>query len=113
MRSDIERVEAEKRELESRIAKHDEEVERLAETNNTLMEKNLSLAEEAAQAPERVRQQLEVQIQDLKKQLALAEAELDEIRTNGQTQRIQLLDELNSMQKENGSLRAQLRAAKK
>jgi hypothetical protein len=78
-----------------------------------LSEKNLTLAEEAAQAPEKLKQQLEAQLTDVKRQLTLAEAELDEIRTNGQNQRIQLLDELNTMQKENGSLRAQLRAAKK
>lgn len=46
------------------------------------------------------------------KALATAEDEIDAMRSAEQGQRIALLDELNSMQTENGQLRAQLRAAK-
>jgi hypothetical protein len=73
----------------------------------------LALAEDAAQSSDMVRKQYEAQLAELKKALDLAQDELDSMRMSEQTQRIALLDELNTMQTENGTLRAQLRAAKK
>jgi outer membrane protein TolC len=61
------------------------------------------------------KKQLEAAKSDLAaktKALAAAEEEVDAMRSAEQGQRIALLDELNSMQTENGQLRAQLRAAK-
>ena len=49
----------------------------------------------------------------MRKELELAQDEVDAMRTSEQSQRIALLDELNSMQTENAAMRAQLRAAKK
>ncbi|KAF8969381.1 hypothetical protein BDZ97DRAFT_1795338, partial [Flammula alnicola] len=109
----IERITAEKRELESLAAEQAETCRQLTEANNTLSARALALAEDAAQAPEMVRKQLEGQLQEVKKALELAQDEVEAMRTSEQSQRIALLDELNSMQTENGNLRAQLRAAKK
>ncbi|KAF9481884.1 hypothetical protein BDN70DRAFT_930562 [Pholiota conissans] len=109
----IERLTNEKRELERLAAEQAEECAQLTDANNALSARTLSLAEEAAQAPERVRKQLEAQLAEMKKDLELAQDEVEAMRTSEQSQRIALLDELNSMQTENGSLRAQLRAAKK
>jgi polyhydroxyalkanoate synthesis regulator phasin len=59
------------------------------------------------------------QLEDMKRQLSEktkecenAQEEVEAMRTAEQGQRIALLDELNSVQTENGQLRAQLRAAK-
>lgn len=109
----IERITAERRELESLAAEQAQTCQQLTEANNTLSARALALAEEAAHAPEMMRKQYETQLQELKKALELAQDEVDAMRTSEQSQRIALLDELNSMQTENGSLRAQLRAAKK
>lgn len=109
----IERLTNEKRELERLAAEQAEECAQLTDANNALSARTLSLAEEAAQAPERIRKQLEAQLAEVRKDLELAQDEVEAMRTSEQSQRIALLDELNSMQTENGSLRAQLRAAKK
>jgi hypothetical protein len=109
----IERITAERRELESLAAEQAQTCQQLTEANNTLSGRALALAEEAAQAPEMMRKQYETQLQEVKKALELAQDEVDAMRTSEQSQRIALLDELNSMQTENGNLRAQLRVAKK
>ena len=75
--------------------------------------RTLTLAEEAAKAPEMVRKQLEAQLMECKKELESVQGELDEMRSSEQSQRVVLLDELNEMQTENANLRAQLRAVKK
>lgn len=94
-------------------AEQAETCRQLTEANNTLSARTLTLAEEAASAPEKIKRQLEAQLAECKASLELAQDEIDAMRTSEQSQRIALLDELNSMQTENGSLRAQLRAAKK
>ncbi|PPQ80493.1 hypothetical protein CVT26_004272 [Gymnopilus dilepis] len=109
----IERLTAEKRDLEALAAEQAETCRQLTEANNTLSARALTLAEEAAQAPEMVRKQLEAQIGELKRSLGEAREEVDAMRGSEQSQRIALLDELNEMQKENGELRSQLRALKK
>lgn len=73
----------------------------------------MHLAEEAANAPEMVKRQLEAQLAECKATLKAAEEEIEAMRTSEQSQRIALMDELNSMQTENSNLRAQLRAVKK
>lgn len=134
----LERVTAEKHNLEAQAAEQAETCRQLTEANNTLSARTLTLAEEAAQAPAQVRRHLETQMQEIqakmqadmkeveakmaemqtreeetRKKLEAAQDEVDMMRNSEQSQRIALLDELNSMQTENGNLRAQLRAAKK
>lgn len=85
----------------------------LTETNNTLSAKTLALAQEVASAPEIVRKQLGEELEECRKALREAQEEVEAMRTSEQTQRIALLDELNSTQTENANLRAQLRALRK
>ncbi|KIJ20530.1 hypothetical protein PAXINDRAFT_174869 [Paxillus involutus ATCC 200175] len=109
----VERAMGQKREMEMHAADQAETCRQLTEANNALSAKTLSLAQEAASAPEIVRKQLERQLTECKEALREAQEEVDAMRTSEQTQRIALLDELNSMQTENANIRAQLRAIKK
>lgn len=109
----IERMTADKHELEGLAAEQADQVQQLTEANNVLSAKTLQLADDAAQAPEMVRRQMEGQLSDLKKKLEVAEGELLAMKTSEQSQRLILLDELNTMQTENSNLMAQLRAVKR
>lgn len=109
----VDRAVAEKRDVEMHAADQAETCRQLTEANNTLSAKTLSLAQEAASAPEIVRKQLEGQLDECRKALREAQEDVEAMRTSEQTQRIALLDELNSMQTENANLRAQLRTLKK
>lgn len=109
----IQRLTEEKNTIETSVAEQVEVIEQLTEVNNTLSTKNLTLAEEAAAAPEQVKKQMEIQLAELRAALEAAQNEVDAMRSSEQTQRIALLDELNTMQTENAQLRAQLRAAKR
>lgn len=109
----VDRAVAEKRDVEMHAADQAETCRQLTWANSTLSAKTLSLAQEAASAPEIVRKQLEGQLDECRKALREAQEEVEAMRTSEQTQRIALLDELNSMQTENGNLRAQLRALKR
>jgi hypothetical protein len=109
----IDHLESEKRQLESLAAEQAETCAQLNEANNTLSARTLTLAEEAAKAPEMVRKQLETQLNECRKALDIARGEVDEMRSSEQSQKVVLLDELNEMQTENANLRAQLRAMKK
>jgi hypothetical protein len=111
--STIDRLESEKRQLESLAAEQAETCAQLNEANNTLSARTLTLAEEAAKAPEMVRKQLETQLNECRKALDIAKGEVDDMRSSEQSQKVVLLDELNEMQTENANLRAQLRAMKK
>ena len=86
--------------------------QQLTEANNTLSARTLTLAEEAASAPEMVRKQLEAKLAETRTELEAARGEVEAIHMSEQSQRAALLDELNSMQTENSTLRAQLRARK-
>lgn len=108
----IEHAVSESREMEMHAADQAETCRQLTEANSSLSAKTLRLAEEAAVAPEKVRKQLEGQLVECTEALRKAREEIDGMRMSEQTQRIALLDELNSMQTENGNLRAQLRAKK-
>jgi chromosome segregation ATPase len=109
----IEQLTAEKHDIESSAAEQAETCRQLTEANNSLSARTLTLAEEAASAPERIRKQLEAQISEREKALEKAEAEIEEMKTSAQTQRAALFDEMNTMHEENANLRAQLRGAKK
>ena len=108
--STIDRLETEKRQLENLAAEQAETCAQLNEANNTLSARALTLAEEAANAPEMVRKQLEAHLNESKKALDIAKAEVDQMRGSEQSQKALLLDELNEMQTDNANLRAQLRA---
>lgn len=94
-------------------AEQAETCQQLTEANNTLSAKILSLAAEGVATPEVAKKQLERQLAECKSALDQAQGEVDAMRMSEQSQRVALLDELNSMQTENGNLRAQLRAAGK
>ena len=100
---------AEKREVETQAAEQAETCRQLTEANNALSAKTLTLAEEAATAPNAVRLQLEKQLSDCRNELQRAKEDLDAMRSAEQSQNIALLDELNHMQGENENLRLQLR----
>ncbi|KAJ7639359.1 Up-regulated during septation-domain-containing protein [Roridomyces roridus] len=113
LQSTIERVSAEKLDVETQAAEQAATLEQLTEANNTLSAKTLALAAEAADAPEAVRRQLEGQLAEARAGLDDARAEIDAMRMSEQGQSMALLDELNTMQMENSKLREQLRAVKK
>lgn len=109
----VERVEAEKLELETLAAEQAETCAQLTDANNTLSARALALAEEAASAPEMVKRQFDAQLSETKAALKAAQEDIDAMRNAEQSQSMALLDELNSMQTENGNLKAQLRSLKK
>ncbi|PFH51338.1 hypothetical protein AMATHDRAFT_59425 [Amanita thiersii Skay4041] len=113
LQDNIERITAERLELEANAAEQAETCLQLTEANNALSARTLILAEEAASAPEMIRKQLEAQLAECRNALNTAQTEADEMRMSEQTQRIALMDELNSVQTENSRLRDQLRAVKK
>ncbi len=60
-----------------------------------------------------MRIKMEAQLNEVRRQLKEAQEDIDAMRNTEQSQRIALLDELNSMQMDNTKLRAQLRAAQR
>jgi predicted nucleic acid-binding Zn-ribbon protein len=92
--------------MEARVSEQSEQVVSLMEANNALSAKTLTLAAE----PEAIRVRLEAQISELRQQLKNSEEQVDAMHMSEQTQRVALLDELNSMQTENSQLREQLRS---
>ncbi|KAG5648765.1 hypothetical protein DXG03_000113 [Asterophora parasitica] len=112
LQSSLDRIESEKRDVEMLAAEQAETCRQLTEANNTLSARTLTLAEEAASAPEMVRKQLEGQLSETRAALEAAQDEVEGMRMSEQSQMKTLLDELNSMQKENEVLRSQLRARK-
>jgi len=103
----------EKQAAEDQAAQQTATCQQLTQINNALSAKTLALAEEATSAPERIKRQLEKQLAETKAALDDAQAELDAMRMSEQTQKIALLDEMNSLQADNGQLREQLRALKR
>jgi chromosome segregation ATPase len=109
----VDRFTVEKREIEKQLAAQEENCRQLTQANNTLSARALTLADEAATAPEKVRKELMAQLTECRANLKEAQEELDAVRRSDQSQTEALLDELNSLQTDNGNLRAQLRAVKK
>lgn len=109
----IDRITAEKSDVEKQVVAQTETCQQLTQANNTLSARALALAEEAATAPEKVRKELTAQLLECKAKLQEAQEEVDAMRRSEQSQTEALLDELNALQTDNGNLRAQLRAAKK
>lgn len=105
----LDRLEAEKRELEEQAAEQSETCRQLTAANNSLSTQSLSLADEITSATNAVRKQMEVQLAQAGSKLAKANEEIEAMRMSEQTQRVALLEELNAAQTENDTLRAQLR----
>ncbi|KAG6373773.1 Up-regulated during septation-domain-containing protein [Boletus reticuloceps] len=91
----LDRATSEKRDLEMHAADQAETCRQLTEANNRLSAKTLSLAAGGGVSPRDGPKRIEA------------------MRTSEQTQRIALMDELNTMQTENANMRAQLRVLKK
>lgn len=117
----IERLEEQKNALEEQAAEQAETCKQLNEANDALSAKTLTLAAEAAAAaaasgPAAAGGASADQIKKLEQQLVAAQKELADLndlldRTTmaEANQRVALLDELNTLQQENGTLRNQLR----
>jgi len=105
----LDRLEAEKQELEEQAAEQAETCRELTAANASLSAQSLSLADEITLATNTVRKQMEAQLAVADRKLAEANEEIDAMRMSEQTQRVALLEELNAAQTENEGLRAQLR----
>ncbi|EMD40410.1 hypothetical protein CERSUDRAFT_91132 [Gelatoporia subvermispora B] len=105
----VERVRAEKLEIETHAAEQAETCRQLTDANNTLSANALTLASDAASASDSMRKQLETQLAECNASLAKANEEIEQLRSSQQTQQMALLEELNAVQTENTNLRAQLR----
>nr|XP_019050387.1 hypothetical protein I302_00818 [Kwoniella bestiolae CBS 10118]OCF29317.1 hypothetical protein I302_00818 [Kwoniella bestiolae CBS 10118] len=106
----LDNVSSQKRNLETQLAKEKETIDRLGEANGVLSAKALDLAQVAEDEKSQLSNKLNGELEEMKKRLKVQEEEQDEERVKSQSQRIQLLDELNSLQAEVGDLRKQLRA---
>ncbi|KAI0080839.1 hypothetical protein K474DRAFT_1588909 [Panus rudis PR-1116 ss-1] len=115
----VDRITAEKLEVETHAAEQAETCRQLTEANNTLSARALTLASESASASDSVRKRLETELKRLEAELAecnkalgKARQEVESMRESQQVQQMALMEELNVVQTENDSLRAQLRAKK-
>ncbi|WVF65789.1 hypothetical protein IAT40_000523 [Kwoniella sp. CBS 6097] len=110
LQSSLDAANATKRTLESQLAEQKDNLTRLQEANDTLSARALDLAQVAEEERAALSSKLGSEVEELKKKLKGLEEDADEERAKSQGQRIQLLDELNSLQAEVGDLRKQLRA---
>ncbi|WVQ79104.1 hypothetical protein IAT38_001198 [Cryptococcus sp. DSM 104549] len=99
-----------KRSLEAQLASQRETCDRLSEANEQLSTRALELAQVGEDEKRALGSKLGAELEDAKKRLRECEEDADEERAKSTAQRIQLLDELNSLQAEVGDLRKQLRA---
>lgn len=113
LRSALDAASASKRQLEVSAQRANETCDRLSAANDALSAKALSLAEDAEQERRNLGKKWQDDFDEMKRKLDEAQEDADDAKTRGQAQRIQLLDELNSLQAENGELRKQVRSARK
>lgn len=99
-----------KRSLENQLAAQTETCNRLSEANDTLSARALELAQVSEDEKKALGGKLMGEVEELKKKLQECQEDADEERNKSTGQRIQLLDELNSLQAEVADLRKQLRA---
>jgi molecular chaperone GrpE (heat shock protein) len=102
-----------KRQLEIEAAEQGATSRTLQDSNDKLSARTLTLAADAARAaagPEARVVTLEARVKELEDALKSAQDDLENMRNAEQSQRITLLDELNSMQTEIGNLKNQLKA---
>lgn len=105
----VDRLTTEKLELETQSIEQAETCRELTEANVGLNARLLELAEKSTSSSDTLRKQLETQLAEAKKSLERAQEEIDMVRMSQQTQQMALLEELNTVQTENTSLRDQLR----
>lgn len=108
----VDRALQEKRDLETQGIEMGETLQNLTDANNKLSARALAFAEEAAAAPNALKTKLESQLSEVRTKLEEAQEEIERMRSSESSQRVALLDELNSLQQENGKLRDQLRTKK-
>lgn len=94
LRSALDAAQIAKRQAEARVKTSGETVARLEKANADLSTRALTLAEDAENQRATLAKRMQAEIQDLKRQMEEVQGEADEERTRGQTQRIQLLDEV-------------------
>lgn len=85
-----------KRTLEAQAASQAETCARLSKANEALSTRALTLADEAEQEKRVLQKRLQDEIEEFKRRVEEAQEDVDEQRTRGQAQRIQLLDEVSS-----------------
>ena len=83
-----------KKQAEAQVASNTEACDRLAEANATLSSRALTMAEDAEQEKKALRDRLQEEIEALKIRVRESEEDADEQKMRGQSQRIQLLDEV-------------------
>jgi hypothetical protein len=81
-----------------------ETVTRLEKANADLSTRALTLAEDAENQRAALAKRMQAEIQDVKRQMEEVQGEADEERTRGQTQRIQLLDEVSTLRQKRGMI---------
>ncbi|KAJ9108947.1 hypothetical protein QFC21_000269 [Naganishia friedmannii] len=84
--------------------------QQLRETNDILSQRALGISDEIEQEKRKIQTQNQKDIDDLRRQLRDRDEEMERVRSREQTQRLQLLDELNSCQEKIDKLNMQLRA---
>ncbi|GJJ07280.1 hypothetical protein Clacol_001480 [Clathrus columnatus] len=100
----------EKHDLEIETMDQNSTIQRLTEANNILSSRSFSLAEETGSLG--IKAKLEAQVTEMRTKLQEAQNEVELLRSIESSQRVTLLDELNSLQQENNQLREQLRSRK-
>ena len=94
VRSALDNATNSKRSLEVQAAAQAETCERLSQANDQLSARALALADEAEREKRALQRRLQDELAVLRKQLDEAQEDADEQKTRGQSQRIQLLDEV-------------------
>ena len=94
LRSALDAASIAKKQAETQAAASAASCDRLTEVNDSLSARTLSMAEELEVEKKVLRDRLQDEIEALKGRLREAEEEADEAKMAGQSQRIQLLDEV-------------------
>ncbi|WVR03808.1 hypothetical protein IAU60_000804 [Kwoniella sp. DSM 27419] len=110
LQSALDNANSTKRTMEAQLTAQLATCARLTEANDSLSARALDMAQSAQEEKTGLTAKLSTEIEELRRKLRACEEDADEERAKSQGQRIQLLDELNSLQAEVGDLRKQLRA---
>lgn len=98
-----------KKALERNAVEQANTCERLSEANEKLSGQTLALAQAAEQEKRILQNRYDQEITGLYQELKKVQEEMEERGGREQEQRLQLLDEMNTIQSHNANLRAQLR----
>ncbi|KIJ37456.1 hypothetical protein M422DRAFT_50524 [Sphaerobolus stellatus SS14] len=109
LQQSVDIITQEKRELEDHVDELSEKLQRLEGSGG---KSNPDTGSGTAVVLRAEKTKLEAQVTDLRSQLDELHSEMDRIHESEALQQMALLDELNSLQQENGKLRDQLRAKK-